>query len=209
MKSYIKYIVVTVVLLLAFIIVYVSSRHGEYNKASNAPTTIQKTSTSVERITTTKKNVINSENSTTIADLETTNVKSEEMDRLLENYNKNAEIKITPEMVSKGKYNANTNITVGDVSIVIFDTESSLSIDYSYEGKDDEEIYPFFRDFSKIMNPSITNKIIKKAWKEIKMGNYINTSFYNLKGIEVTYITGEVDEENSHYIIRTKFNKNQ
>lgn len=201
MKSYIKYIAVTVVVLAIVAVVFINSKKDK-NYANNDLTTVETTTTEGATTVDNKEK----ESDTEQIDRETIYHENVGIDQLIDDYNKIAKIKITPDMVSKGSYSINANITVNDVSIIIFNTESSMSIDYSYEGKSDDAIYPLFRDFSKVLKNKLTNKKIKKAWNEIKEGDYKNNSFYSLKGIEVTYITGEADEKNTHYLIRTKLN---
>lgn len=201
MKSYIKYIAVTVIVLAIVAVIFINSKKDK-NYTNIGLTTVETTTT--EGATTVDKADKKSE--TEQIDRETVYHENVGIDQVIDDYNKIAEIKITPDMVSKGSYSVNANILVDDVSIIIYNTESSISIDYSYEGKSDDAIYPLFRDFSKVLKPKLTDKKIKKAWKEIKEGDYINNSFYSLKGIEITYITGEVDKEKNHYLIRTKKN---
>lgn len=200
MKPYVKYVVTTVVCVVIFVIVLMSKNSEKNYLNNNNHTTVQVTT--VEETTDKKEE-------TTVIDVETVYHQNIGVDNLIADYNKIAEIEITPDMVSDGTYGIDTNILVDNVSVIIINSNDSLSVDYSYEGKSDEAIYPLFRDFSKALNPSLTNKKIKNAWSEIKKGNYTNTSFYNLKGIEITYITGEVDEKNNHYIISTKLNRSE
>lgn len=205
MKAYIKYIVVTVVLIAVFAIVLISSKKGKESEA----TTVAVNTTSV--VTTEEnKDVVDKEDKkeeTTVVDRETIYHKNVEIDMLLEEYNKTAEIKITPDMVRVGTYDVNANITVGDVEIILFNNEGSLTVDYSCDGKNDDVIYPIFRDLSKVINKKVTNKRTKRAWKEIKEGNYTGTSFYNMKGMQISYIVGEEDDGNNHYIVMTKMVK--
>lgn len=134
--------------------------------------------------------------------------KDKGVNQILVDYNKIAEIKITPDMVQDGAYNNNANISVNEVWVQIYNSSNGLFVDYSDEANSDEHIYPLFRDFSKALNPSLTDEIISNAWKELQTGKYdYYSNKYDLSGIEIAYMTSKLNNGQLKYTIKTGLKK--
>lgn len=83
-----------------------------------------------------------------------------------------------------------------------------MFVDYSEEAVSDEHIYPVFRDFTKSMNPILTDEEIAKAWEELKTGEYdYYSNKYNLGGIKVSYVTSKLNNGEIRYTIKTQLDK--
>ena len=129
------------------------------------------------------------------------------INELINNFNKVAleNIEITQEMVSKGAYNNNANVSVNGVWVTIYDSSNGLFVDYQLEASDDTSILPLFYGFVKATNSNIADDEISSVWNELQTNNYQNYDYYNFDKFQCTYSKQKLNDGNYRYTVKTGY----
>jgi len=127
------------------------------------------------------------------------------INQIITEYNDNAEIKITTDMVSNGAYHFNAKVSINDVGIIIYNSGGNVFIDYRLEDENDNKIFSLFRDFAVVLNPDITKKEIKQGFKELRTNKYQAYTEYDMMGILCTYSCTDLNGGGKQYLVKTKY----
>ena len=105
-------------------------------------------------------------------------------------------------MVETGAYNFTANVSCNGVWIMI-SANNGMSVDFSDEAANDEDIQPIFRDFCKALNSNITNDDVNSTWGILRTGKYQNYSSYDFDGIKCTYSETPLVNGEYRYSVKT------